>query len=145
LKKARYIIGLAGLAPVAVGLMTPAAANGASAHRPIDRGESLSAKRVNPHSHKTRAARAPEYWWEIYKGPATLWYHDGGHQQLFNGSEVLVTCYYSGAPWASDPYWDHVIEEQSKLGHVTSHYSGHVADHYADLGGQYPYSYISHC
>jgi hypothetical protein len=145
MKKIRYI---AGVVPVATGLVAlPAAYAGAAA------GHAIQAKPTRTHTvslhHIRGSAAMPEKVVSagIIHGPAPLHARSGGTVTLDNGATVSISCYYSGAPWASDKYWDHVFREDSISG-VVGLFTivGHVADHYVNLGGRYPASVgIPHC
>lgn len=90
-------------------------------------------------------AEAASRWGPIIHGPAPFFFRSGGEFVLNDGSSVHVTCYYSGAPFTSDPYWDHANKERFPGGGERTA-SGHIADHYVNLGGLFPASAgIPHC
>lgn len=150
MKKVRYIAGLAGIVPAAAGLMIPAAAHATTTpSETAARDASATAKSVN-----LRHIAAPDV--DLRDVPVSILgtsvYFNSryGSKYLMNVSghvdKVKVSCYYSGTG-LPDPYWDHVIYEESLSG-VQGPFTlvGHVADSYVNFGGRNPKAVdIPHC
>jgi hypothetical protein len=141
MKKAKLIAGMTAAIPAAAGFAGPAAAHtnqsGTTAHETFQNGKSvhLQAPRVNTTSL-----------WAPLSQSETLYYRSGGHTTLVVGYPVYVTCYYSGAPYKTDPYWDH-ITKISYLGQQPNDVTGHLADLHVSLPGHElpPAAGIPHC
>lgn len=142
MKKVRYIAGLAGIIPVAAGLMTPSAAH-AAAGETAARSASTTGKTVNLTHLARPEITAGSRFASIDANSVYLNKRSGGKALMYFGDVVKVSCYYKGtgtsATGLPDPYWDHVIYESS-LNHVHGPYHdiGHVADSYVNLGGVEP-------
>ncbi|HEY1640395.1 MAG TPA: hypothetical protein VGG35_06895 [Streptosporangiaceae bacterium] len=130
-------MGMTAVAPAAVATaMAPAAAHAAT-DGPAQHGTAQSGKIITP---------AVTKWAGIVHPPAPFYLPNNNEDGTFTtGQSVHVTCYYTGAPYASDPYWDHITGMRSK-GVSYSFFTGHVADYHVNLGGRFPSSVgIPHC
>jgi hypothetical protein len=108
-----------------------------------------SPKAVRLQHLKARAAAATAYVCSTISGqfdcaaPITsnsVIFHrrDGQTFDMYRGDEVVVSCYYTGAP-LPDNLWDHLVFESS-LNHGTNNgqhffYAGHVADSFVNFNG----------
>jgi hypothetical protein len=159
MKKVRALAGVAAMVPAAAAVMAPVAAHAATANGSADNGTARSGKTVSfgrqantvtPAFDATRLSpiNPGPTWASITRGPAPLWTPSNRvHTRLNNGSgnSVFITCYYSGnTGFGSDPFWDHITMYNKN--HSTFAFTGHVADHYANLLGHFPASFgIPHC
>ena len=144
MKKVCVLLGIAAPATLAA-VMPPAAAHAvtdkASAnHEVASTGKTLS------NSGKFRVAAAFTHG-TVYKGPAPMW--SGGNRVIYRApdyTDVFITCYYSGnTGYGSDPYWDHFAGFSSGGGYYYNG-PGHVADHFINFNGRYPWQVgIPHC
>jgi hypothetical protein len=148
MKKVRYLAVLAGVAPMAGGLIAPAAAQGAPVRSPSLRDSSAPAKTVSLRPVETRGTAPDAYSCyhlgtgsshcnaSIIHGPTWVYSPNGGKiLELHDGDRVEVTCWYTnGTSVGGDNIVDHVVRE-----HISGsfHYiSGHVYDYYVDFGGK---------
>ena len=143
MKKARLIAGMTAAIPAAVAFAAPAAAHAtqatmAPAQRVPAKGKTVS------HPGIQLATFGPQ--WAVLSESETFYPRSGGHFTLADGTQVYLTCYYSGAPYNSDPYWDHITKAYGPRIHRSI--TGHLADRHVDIGGAahlFPYSVVNHC
>ena len=136
MKKVRVIGGAIAMVPAAAAaLVAPTAAQAAPAG---GKAVALTEDRLAPQ------ATGPK-WGFIINGPASFYKRNGGYSLISEGWSVYVTCYYTGAGFPHDNYWDHITEIRSPFGGYRN-VTGHVADYYVSLGHKYPTSVgIPHC
>lgn len=150
MKKARIFAGAAAIVPTALAAAIPATTANATTNGPLGHNATRTGKTLAFGTHHNPRPATLDTWASVIHGPAPL-YSRGGrvHTTLGNGSgnSIYITCYYSGnTGFASDPYWDHFIYYNKN--HFSFIYTGHMADHYANLLGHYPKSFrsgIKHC
>jgi hypothetical protein len=141
MKKVRVIGGVIAAVPAtAAALVAPAAAQAA----PTAQAAPAAGKTVALAEGRLIPATAPR-WGYIVNGPASFYKRTGGEILVPDGSSVYVTCYYTGAGFPHDNYWDHVTQIRSPFGGYRN-VTGHVADYYVSLNHKYPTSAgIPHC
>src|SRR5215831_3513400 len=129
MKKARLIAGMTAAIPAAGAFAAPAAAHAtqattASPHQV--NGKTVLLQGILPETF------GPQ--WASLSVPETLYFRNGGSFYPYSGL-IYVTCYYSGAPHKSDPYWDHFTKYYEGHVLITSR-PGHLWDGHVDFNGQ---------
>ena len=137
MKKARLIAGMTAAIPAVGAFAVPAAAHAtqattASPHQV--KGKTVLHQGMQP------ATFGPQ--WAEVSYPETLYFRSGGTYPDYEG-QIYVTCYYSGNPHKSDPYWDHFTKFYE--GRVQIARSGHLWDGHVDFNGQPAPKVLKHC
>ena len=124
MKKARLIAGMTAAIPAATGFAVPAAAHA----QPTAPEVARTVKTVQPQVQVDTGAR-----WAPLSASEILYSPNGKNiASLVVGYSVYITCYYSGAPYKADKYWDHVTKI-SYEGNPSNNVTGHVADLHVSL------------
>src|SRR5215831_21219979 len=130
MKKARLVAGMTAVIPAAGAFVAPAAAHATQATTASAQQVPAKGKTVL-HPGVQLAAFGPQ--WAVLSESETLYQRSGLHRTLPDGTQVYLTCYYSGAPYASDKYWDHITKYRFGTSR-TFDVTGHLADRHVDIG-----------
>jgi hypothetical protein len=144
MKKARLIAGMTAAIPAAAGgFAAPAAAHATQATTAPAHQVPVKGKTVQHHGMQADTTGPAFYSLSVSE---TLYLRTGGQTLLTAFDLVYVTCYYSGAPHKSDPYWDHVTDEIVAFTNHHLHLTGHLWDGHVDMNGKTPPNNgIPHC
>jgi hypothetical protein len=139
MKKVQLIVGMTAIIPavVATGVTAPTAAQAAQVHQAAAPTTSVTGKRVVLDRRERAVADGPR-WAEVLGSPKTVYFRSGPTRTYYGGLSVYVTCYYPGAPYRGDRYWDHFTWLRQPL--ISSPITGHVADVFVNFSGRLPTS-----